>query len=52
LVENSRMRLTRTPARVERCAPTLGQHTDQILMDILGYDQERVGELRAAGVLE
>lgn len=52
LVENSRMRLSRTPARVERCAPTLGQHTDQILTDILGYDQQRVGELRAAGVLE
>jgi crotonobetainyl-CoA:carnitine CoA-transferase CaiB-like acyl-CoA transferase len=52
LVEGSRTRLSRTPARVDRCAPTLGQHTAHILQDLLGYEPQRVVELSAAGVLE
>jgi crotonobetainyl-CoA:carnitine CoA-transferase CaiB-like acyl-CoA transferase len=32
-------------------APTLGQHTDEVLMTVLGYDEARVAELRAAGAL-
>jgi len=31
-------------------APTVGQHTESVLNDILGYDAKRIGELRAAGV--
>ncbi len=31
-------------------APTVGQHTESVLNDILDYDAERIGELRAAGV--
>jgi crotonobetainyl-CoA:carnitine CoA-transferase CaiB-like acyl-CoA transferase len=30
-------------------APELGQHTDAVLADVLGYDAERIAELRAAG---
>lgn len=30
-------------------APTVGQHTDQVLHEVLGYDDEKIAELRAAG---
>jgi crotonobetainyl-CoA:carnitine CoA-transferase CaiB-like acyl-CoA transferase len=32
-------------------APTVGQHTDAVLRDVLGYDDERLAALRAAGAL-
>jgi crotonobetainyl-CoA:carnitine CoA-transferase CaiB-like acyl-CoA transferase len=32
-------------------APTPGQHTDQVLRDVLGYDDAHIAELRAAGAL-
>jgi crotonobetainyl-CoA:carnitine CoA-transferase CaiB-like acyl-CoA transferase len=32
-------------------APRLGQHTDEILRELLGYDAARVAALRAAGAL-
>jgi crotonobetainyl-CoA:carnitine CoA-transferase CaiB-like acyl-CoA transferase len=41
-----------TPVRVRRSAPTLGQHTDEILRDVLGLSEAQVAALRAAGVLE
>jgi benzylsuccinate CoA-transferase BbsF subunit len=50
-VEGTRLRLSRTPG----CAgspPTLGEHTWQVLTEILGYDEERAAGLAAAGILE
>ena len=44
-------RLTNGPNGLRRPAPLLGQHTDEVLVDLLGYDRERVDELAAAGVL-
>jgi crotonobetainyl-CoA:carnitine CoA-transferase CaiB-like acyl-CoA transferase len=32
-------------------APTVGQHTEDVLREVLGYDRERVAALRAAGAL-
>ena len=32
-------------------APTVGQHTDAVLRDVLGYDDERLAALRDAGAL-
>lgn len=32
-------------------APTAGQHTDAVLHDVLGYDDERIAALRAQGAL-
>ena len=32
-------------------APTVGEHTDEILADVLGYDAARVAELRKSGAL-
>jgi crotonobetainyl-CoA:carnitine CoA-transferase CaiB-like acyl-CoA transferase len=51
-VEGSRFGLSRTPARIERAAPALGEHNQVVLEEILGYDAERIAALVAAGVLE
>jgi len=32
-------------------APTVGEHTDAVLADVLGYDADAIGKLRAAGAL-
>jgi crotonobetainyl-CoA:carnitine CoA-transferase CaiB-like acyl-CoA transferase len=32
-------------------APTVGQHTDEVLTEVLGYGPERIAELREAGVI-
>jgi len=32
-------------------APTVGQHTDEVLHDVLGYDDARIAALREAGAL-
>jgi benzylsuccinate CoA-transferase BbsF subunit len=50
-IENSRFAMSRTPARVERAAPTLGQHNQYVLEEILGYNEERIAELVATGAL-
>jgi formyl-CoA transferase len=44
-------RLSDTPGEVRWVGPELGEHTDEVLRDLLGYDEERVEELRAAGVV-
>ncbi|MGH7949290.1 MAG: CaiB/BaiF CoA transferase family protein [Candidatus Binataceae bacterium] len=41
-----------TPPRVDRAAPLLGEHTDEILGQLLGYDATRIANLRAAGVVK
>jgi crotonobetainyl-CoA:carnitine CoA-transferase CaiB-like acyl-CoA transferase len=46
----SPLRLTGTSRGLRR-APFLGEHTDEVLRDVCGYDEERVAQLRAAGVL-
>jgi crotonobetainyl-CoA:carnitine CoA-transferase CaiB-like acyl-CoA transferase len=50
-VENSRFAMSRTPAHVERAAPMLGQHNQYVLEEILGYGEDRIAELVAAGAL-
>jgi len=37
-------------ARVERPAPILGQHNEELLTSLLGYSSEQVAELRKEGV--
>ncbi len=40
-----------SPARLERLAPCVGQHTDQVLHELLGYSRQSIHELADAGVL-
>lgn len=42
--------LSRTPAKVERGGPGLGEHTDAVLRE-LGYSENDIQELRAHGVV-
>ena len=32
-------------------APTVGQHTDEVLREVLAYDDERLRSLHAGGAL-
>jgi crotonobetainyl-CoA:carnitine CoA-transferase CaiB-like acyl-CoA transferase len=51
-VENSRLRLSRTPARIAWPGPTYGQHNDQVLREILGLSDADIVRLVTAGALE
>jgi formyl-CoA transferase len=42
------IKLSDSPARIER-SPLLGEHTDQVLKEVLGYSDDRLASLRAAG---
>ncbi|MGE0715617.1 MAG: CaiB/BaiF CoA transferase family protein [Alphaproteobacteria bacterium] len=47
----SPLRLSDTPVVVPTPPPTLGQHTDQVLRDVLGYPADRIAALRAEGAV-
>ena len=51
MVEGSRFRLSRTPARVERAGPTLGRDNQDVLETILGYSPKRIAALTTGGIL-
>jgi formyl-CoA transferase len=42
------IKLSASPARIER-SPLLGEHTDEVLAQVLGYKPERIAELKSAG---
>jgi len=42
---------SRTPARLRCAGPTIGQHTDSVLRDLLGLSDEEMTELALAGAL-
>lgn len=43
--------LSATPCTVRAPAPELGQHTEEILSELLGYEWERIEQLRKHGVI-
>jgi crotonobetainyl-CoA:carnitine CoA-transferase CaiB-like acyl-CoA transferase len=47
----SPLRFSETPIQYGRAAPTLGEHTDEVLADKLGMDLKRIAALRAKGVV-
>ncbi len=47
----SPIRLSRTPVEYRRAPPTLGQHTAEVLADVLGYDARRIASLLARKVV-
>jgi crotonobetainyl-CoA:carnitine CoA-transferase CaiB-like acyl-CoA transferase len=44
-------RFSDTPGVVHHLGPALGEHTDEVYRRLLGLDDERLAELRAAGVI-
>jgi benzylsuccinate CoA-transferase BbsF subunit len=51
VVEGPRVALSRTPAGVTRCAPTVGQDNHYVLSQLLGYDEERITQLVLSGAM-
>jgi len=49
-VVNQAVALSRTPSAINRPTPALGEHTDQVLMD-LGYTADAIRDLRDRGVI-
>ena len=47
-VEGPRFALSRTPGRVQRLGPTLGEHTFEVLNHLLGYDEDHIADIAAA----
>ena len=43
--------LSETPAEIRLPAPEHGEHTEQVLIDVLGYDWDRITALREAEVI-
>ena len=42
------IKLSDSPARIER-SPLLGEHTEEILKEVLGYSTDRIAQLKSAG---
>ena len=42
------IKLSASPAVIKR-SPTLGEHTDEVLRDVLGYKAEKIAQMKAAG---
>ncbi|MFC1993171.1 CaiB/BaiF CoA transferase family protein [Chloroflexota bacterium] len=43
--------LSKTPGKVRSAAPEFGQHTEEILLDVCGYNWEEISQLREEGVI-
>ena len=44
-------KLSDTPGEIRWLGPTLGQHTEEVLRDVLGYEDDAVTALRDHGVI-
>ena len=45
------VRLSETPGEIRLPAPEFGQHTEEVLTEVLGYSWEEIGRLREAEVI-
>ena len=45
-------RFTETPGTIRHTGPTLGQHTDDVLQELLGMSSDEIAALRADGAVE
>jgi formyl-CoA transferase len=47
----SPMRMSATPPQYDRPPPLLGQHTDEVLREVLGKGEQDIADLRSKGVI-
>jgi crotonobetainyl-CoA:carnitine CoA-transferase CaiB-like acyl-CoA transferase len=45
------MKLSATPVRNDVAPPLLGQHTDEVLGEVLGYSDGKIQQLRQASII-
>lgn len=50
-VDGLPVRMSRTPQVIERGAPCIGEHTEQVLSGLLGMDAQAIATLREEGVI-
>lgn len=50
-MQNVAPRLSDTPGAVRHVGPALGQHTEEVLAGVLGYDGAQIARLKEAGVI-
>ncbi|MBN2239514.1 MAG: CoA transferase [Dehalococcoidales bacterium] len=50
-VPGSIFKMSKTPGRIDYPAPFLGQHSQQILSEMLGYSDEEIGRLAREGII-
>jgi crotonobetainyl-CoA:carnitine CoA-transferase CaiB-like acyl-CoA transferase len=46
------MKFSATPGRIERAAPLLGEHGEEVLREFLDYDAATVASLRSRGIIK
>lgn len=51
-VESPSFRLSRTPARIERPGPLVGEHTERVFREMLGMSEAEYAALEADGVFQ
>jgi crotonobetainyl-CoA:carnitine CoA-transferase CaiB-like acyl-CoA transferase len=51
LIASPLSQMSASPATIRLPPPLLGEHTDAILQDLLGYSDERIADLRALGII-
>jgi crotonobetainyl-CoA:carnitine CoA-transferase CaiB-like acyl-CoA transferase len=47
----SPMKLSQTPVEYRRAAPALGEHTEEVLRELLDADAAEIADLRSAGAI-
>ena len=50
--DTSELRMSRTPGKLDRPAPLIGEHTEQVMREIIGLSDEEYRSLEEDGVLE
>lgn len=51
LISGPAWQLSETPGTIRKCAPTFGQHNEQVLCDLLGMTAEELRQLEDAGAV-
>ena len=50
-IAGNQIKMSSTPVQFKRPAPLLGQHTDEILKELMGFGDEQIRQLREDGAL-